>query len=374
MGSQFLFIIACSNHKKSGGLSQYEKQNSILGSLSKQDKKKLLEYRELVFEFIKDGYFNRSGKELKDLPYNSDLVRGIDFGHSEKSSYLPAFQRYDGSLYREIDGSVWEKRNAHLLIISGLYGLLLPEDSIQLYSLHVGDSANISDHWEKELTPFIQAYVARNKIKTIVDATADEAYSNLIKWDELKKSSNIFSVTGEQNIGPALLVSIGEFLAKAGMVLSDSELDRIICQENVFQTRHENIYFQKKDDLLQSPDYLTSLSKTRYSSLEVREAKADYQARSKFHGFEVVFQLKVVEKMAELPKKIRNKIPKVIIQVIKNPGNPGLGYEESVVGKHKIIRCRIDLKHRIHFEPLEKNAKRLIVRDIGGHRLEGIGD
>ena len=133
-------------------------------------------------------------------------------------------------------------------------------------------------------------------------------------------------------------------------------------------------YFQKKDDLLQSPDYLTSLSKTRYSSLEVREAKADYQARSKFHGFEVVFQLKVVEKMAELPKKIRNKIPKVIIQVIKNPGNPGLGYEESVVGKHKIIRCRIDLKHRIHFEPLEKNAKRLIVRDIGGHRLEGIGD
>src|SRR3954463_12956410 len=61
------------------------------------------------------------------------------------ASYLPAFQRYCGKSYTQIDSRTWDHYYAHnqdklcVLIMSGLYGLLEASEWIQEYDIHLTD-------------------------------------------------------------------------------------------------------------------------------------------------------------------------------------------------------------------------------------------
>jgi hypothetical protein len=209
--SSLLYLITCSNHKQKGGSSEYDNSDSLINSLNRTKKQDLMELRKFVFRYIKSGSFSRAGRKLIDLPYNKGLTEGPDFGKNSGGIYLKARERYAGRLYREISEGSWINRKHHVLILSGLYGLLTPEEYIQLYSLHLKDSHIIYEIWENDITSILLNYMKFFSIATVVDLTAENLYRRVINWAKIKQSANVFHAFGDQNVGPSLLESIGSF-------------------------------------------------------------------------------------------------------------------------------------------------------------------
>ena len=86
------------------------------------------------------------------------------------------------------------------------------------------------------------------------------------------------------------------------------------------------------------------------------------------------FTFKSLQEYAELPKEVRAKVPKAILNYIRNPGHPRLKVKKVSKLGPNVYRFRIDPKYRIHLEKKGEKKSSLIIRAIGGHRLEGIGD
>lgn len=115
-------LIACSKGKQRGGTTEYSGSalESVMPSLS---------FAQLL----------SARSELRGL---LDLAPGPDLGCPngvEPVQYLPAYQRYDGTVYRRGGVSTLYPRASHtkLLIVSALYGLLDADDPIRCYELHM---------------------------------------------------------------------------------------------------------------------------------------------------------------------------------------------------------------------------------------------
>jgi len=379
--SKFLVLLSCSNHKKEKGSQFYDVKSSVQNLLKKTKGDDLLQLRELALSYIEDGSFDRDGKLLKEYPYNNDLAHGPDFNGKDKAIYLPVYKRYSGRFYREIEGSNWLSRNRNVVIVSSLYGLLLPEENIQRYSLTVGDSSLISDIWHTELTPFILEIAKKLKVNYIIDGMADPEYIDLFDWNEIKTEFGVVRIKGEQNEGPSLLESIGSFFSEVGFGISDSELEKLIFEKKKYKTKYEEIVFIHEKSTEENEVFKVSESSAEYITLLqvnlpdfseaiLQEAKTEYGIKN----IEIVFSMKVFMKLVNMAKEIIAKVPKAITLYVTDPNHPSL--KTRIIRNHdpKIVRCRIDNKYRIHFNLWDSEHKLLYVRDIGGHRLEGIGD
>jgi len=375
--SKILYLITCSNHKQKGGHGEYYKSSSLINLLDKKTGQDLLEFRELVLAHIKDGSFSRAGKRLVDLPYNSGLVEGPDFGGNKNGKYLQAKKRYIGRLYREISEESWIKRKHHVLILSGLYGVLTPEEYIQLYSLHTKDSQIIFDIWENELTEILIRYIKLFSINIVIDLTAENLYRRLINWYIIKQSARVYHAFGDQNVGSSLLESIGSFLEFKGLMGDESELTNLFRYEDFFKTRYEKLLFLSdisdvrkkglpKEEISEQERKKDDFVPTQNNPLEFKELSVSGKP-------DIVFSFKTLGQFNELPKKVKTKVPKTIVKYIKNPKDPGLGTEKFTKNGETLIRCRIDLKYRIHFDPVDSKESKLIIRAIGPHKLEGVG-
>ena len=62
----------------------------------------------------------------------------------------------------------------HVLILSGLYGLVTPTEPIQLYSCPIEEGLKIQEIWKKHnsLTRILVEYIKINKIKRVFDFTS----------------------------------------------------------------------------------------------------------------------------------------------------------------------------------------------------------
>lgn len=155
--SRVLLLAICSNSKTRVGESpEYHATNGIAQRVPPPIARSLFDGRRRTLALVTSDA-KRYDKSLRDLPYNRDLVPGPDFqltNPARGAAYLPTALRYTGRFYSRLG----EDRHAllarsphHLLIVSGLYGLLTPEEPIQCYSCHVtdhprGKSARRS-HW-----------------------------------------------------------------------------------------------------------------------------------------------------------------------------------------------------------------------------------
>jgi len=373
MSQSIILLVSCSNHKLQGGTEYYDSMNTVRSSLGKEDKSYLLESRKAAIDHIRRGGFTRHGKRIIDLPYNADLRVSEDFGGNEKGLFLPAYKRYTGRLYKEIPDDSWKTRTQDVLILSGLYGLLTPEEPIQRYSLHLADSRIISDIWENGLTILLAEYVRKNNLATIVDCLGENLYRNLIDWKYLKEFAEVFHAFGNQNAGPSVLTAIGYFLSKAGLATNEKDFLSLINNECGYETPYEKLCFLKNREEaaglglpLENENIFRSNERKR---IPLAEKPSEIFELDRRHGISINFSNKALDQWKELPGEVRDKVLRILIQFALKPGHPGVRPEIIKKGSETFFRIRIDRAYRIH---LEKEGKALFIRAIGPHRLEGI--
>ena len=334
----------------------------------------MLESRKAALAHIQRGGFTRYGKRIVDLPYNTGLVEGMDFGGTERALYLPARTRYIGRLYKEIPDDVWASRAQGILIFSVLYGLLLPEEPIQLYSLHLKDSGLISRIWESGITLTLLEYALKNGFDLVVDCLGESLYRDVFDWDYLSSKIKALHAYGDQNAGPPVLPAIGSFLATTGLVSEQERVMEVLLERGKHQTPYENIYFiSRPEDAAQlglpiEEERVSVVNEDK--KVPLRDKPLEIIDLDKRHGVDIRFSYRVLGEWKELPDEVRKKVLRILMQFILDTGNQGARAEKLVKDGVTIYRLRIDRTYRMH---LERRNNILIIRAIGAHRLEGIG-
>ncbi len=249
-----LFVTICSNNKKTGGSAGYDRSRSIAACLDASLGAELLDGRARVLEVIKKGGKTRDGKRIADLSRNRTLVKGPDLGgDSENGRYLPAEQRYRGSFYSQLGSDAHPLLSAgpaSAVILSGLYGVLLPDEPIQDYSCHLNDHPSIRNVWSgSNLATEVLLRLVRNQgIEKIIDFTALHSYRYLLDWCRIRASvpGGVLHLFGEQTRGESLLTPLGALARSLLVERTEQELLRL---ENgqFLKTETERIYCHSGD-------------------------------------------------------------------------------------------------------------------------------
>ena len=168
------------------------------------------------------------GVALPELEYNRRLARGPDFGGGCEARYRPAVERYDGRFFLGLGSDRADALRAsphHLLLLSGLYGVLRPFEPIQLYSCPL--DSRVARLWRENgvLTGVLSAYVVERSIERIIDLTAVDAYRGLIDWEEVSgygvEVLHCFHVMGA---GDYALIPFGQTLRSRLLGMPEGEL------------------------------------------------------------------------------------------------------------------------------------------------------
>jgi len=184
-----LLIIPCSSKKVEGGdlinLQNYFTQNNdenLYNDLVNDRHQRMVQYIDLLNE--QPGYFeNHFGADFHLL--------NLDNGE-----YLPAIDRYSGRFYNQELRNLYNDKNLnsnlHILIISGLYGVISFRDTIINYHLTI-DNPNAIWGAEDNLTlrNTVQKYMHDNKIKeknvfyAVSPSTYEVALKPIPEWTDL---------------------------------------------------------------------------------------------------------------------------------------------------------------------------------------------
>jgi len=140
---------------------------------------------------------NLSKNQIKQLMNISDKLAELNYHRYQDFDNLTTRQAifaYNGDVYDNIDRLSFseEERDflqSHMLIISGLYGLLRPLDQIRAYRLEMSTKLpnlnKLSSFWEKDITNYINQILAIQSNKYLINLSSNE-YSCAINADELK--------------------------------------------------------------------------------------------------------------------------------------------------------------------------------------------
>jgi hypothetical protein len=185
-----LILTLDSFHKVKGGILNYDEKLSIFSTaIDEKNKIFLAGTRKNVFKLLKNGEVHWHECEL-ERGDNDNLVAGKDFrSDAPDARYLPGMERYEGDLFEGIGESerdVLVRTNHHFLILSALYGILMPFEPIQFYSCQFGDRNVCFDLWTKQegITAVLVDYIRKYNISRIFDFTACDitAYHDCINW------------------------------------------------------------------------------------------------------------------------------------------------------------------------------------------------
>lgn len=234
--SSILFIFICSNHKaREGESADYATSYAIRNHIPEESAQKLYEVRKKIMKLIKETDIYRDNKRIAELPLNKHLVHGPDFqfrGLGNVGLYLPASQRYIGRFYQELLPNAREvlgNTKHHILIVSGLYGLVLPLESIQAYSCNVGDDSKIAERWTNRdtLTIILISYIHQHSVSKVIEFMAVKSYKRLISWEMVRHAvkANVMHAFSRQYAGDSLLSSLG---ALANEMLNSWADDRLL--------------------------------------------------------------------------------------------------------------------------------------------------
>ncbi len=235
--SHHIILISCSDGKNRGGEPDYNADHSLTALLPPDVQQPLWQCRRTIAELIMAGQVEdrlRGDGNRRDSRYNIELALGPDIGINPAEteppvvSYLPAYQRYDGRFFAHAGQEAFEQailEDYHVLIVSGLYGLLLPEEPIQAYNCHLDDEiletcsaapevhqtgslmasqtvdpdlsndppSRISEIWQQSRLPdrILQAFIQwhdqahDHAIEHVVDVLSETSYQRLFHWNAL---------------------------------------------------------------------------------------------------------------------------------------------------------------------------------------------
>lgn len=191
-----LLIIGCSDSKNLGGeqynSANYFSNNEIYNSLLRDREKRVKEYSRLIdvepnYFLYKDKqkFIKRNKKPIPKDYFKDCLLQALT---------MPAIQRYNGKFYsdelKELYSEKNQNSNLHILIISGLYGVIEFRDSIIDYHLKITKNP----FWTLQNNTIIQNticnYIKTNKIDNeMVFYSLSQNYVNALKpiekWNNL---------------------------------------------------------------------------------------------------------------------------------------------------------------------------------------------
>ena len=139
-----------------------------------------------------------SSNQLKDLmgisPKLAELnkERFMSFGNQEKKAALFAFagDTYKGLDVEKLNKNDLEWAQQHLRILSGLYGLLRPLDSIEPYRLEMGSKLKgnhgntLYEYWDHKISQTLNEHAQEIGTNVLVNCASNE-YFNVIKTNTL---------------------------------------------------------------------------------------------------------------------------------------------------------------------------------------------
>jgi hypothetical protein len=249
--SRVLVVIIASNTKKQGGGPGYHREQSILAHVPSAAADELMQGRRWALRWIlRSSEATRDGQRLADLPANRSLVAGPEFGgESTQGLYLPAAERFRGRLFLQLGpgaAQLLQTTSHHLLILSGLYGLVLPSEPVQNYQCYIEDHPNLRGFWTEGdlLTNVLLAYVKQQGITHVFDLTPQNSYRFLIAWHRVRtETQQVLHCFGAQSVGPGFLIPLGvvarDLLSKA----TEAQLLSIQPGSSL-ETPYERVYFQ----------------------------------------------------------------------------------------------------------------------------------
>ncbi|MCK1491292.1 peroxide stress protein YaaA [Bradyrhizobium sp. 180] len=225
-----LILIACSHAKRDGG-GPYSGQplRWVPETSIRQD---LLAKRNYIYSVLQDGKlvdnFERGGNRSHQ-PANAKLVHGLDLGGVATSAgeYLPACERYSGRIYGRITNEGWESyfqngSRVKVLIMSGLYGLIEPDEFIQNYDIHLSDThkdygLDVKSQWlelyTKALTSYVRHAWSGGRRVRILNLLCDHHYVDAIRWHSLpREACEVFHFTSSMSSDVALLPPAGTLI------------------------------------------------------------------------------------------------------------------------------------------------------------------
>lgn len=133
-----------------------------------------------------------SKPKLKSLMHISDALavenqarfQQFNADHDQDNS-RPAVELFDGDVYKGMEVDGWNKTThryaqEHLRILSGLYGLLTPQDLIQPYRLEMGTKIgfgrkkNLYEFWRPDITQTLIHDMNQTKNQVLLNLASDE--------------------------------------------------------------------------------------------------------------------------------------------------------------------------------------------------------
>ena len=136
-------------------------------------------------------------KSLMKLSENlkDQTIKDIQFWGSVKSAKTYAVYAYQGTSFKYLEPQKWKLSDAnyaqnHLLILSGLYGVLRPFDLINKYRLEmglkfkIGSSNTLTHFWKDKMTRYFNSF---NKNQFIINLASKE-YSNVLSQISLNST------------------------------------------------------------------------------------------------------------------------------------------------------------------------------------------
>ena len=177
------------------------------------------------------GFSKQKLKTLMKLSenLNTQTINDIQLWDSEKSHKTLAVFAYQGTSFKYLEPQKWKLSDAeyaqnHLLILSGLYGVLRPFDWINKYRLEMGlkfeieSSKSLIQFWKDKITNYLNSFQEDN---LIINLTSKE-YSNVMVNNSInstiidcafyEKSNNSLKVVGTYS--KAARGSMANFIVK----------------------------------------------------------------------------------------------------------------------------------------------------------------
>ena len=137
----------------------------------------------------------KTPQDLQNLMGISEKLATLNYNRyqnmvANNAPHAPAVTSFAGDVYQALNVSDFTDKDfdyaqTHLAILSGLYGLLRPLDSMAPYRLEMGINLNrggvdnLTNFWRAKITGYIQKLLANHKVKILLNLASDE-YGNAI--------------------------------------------------------------------------------------------------------------------------------------------------------------------------------------------------
>lgn len=203
-----LLIIGCSSSKSKGGTFE------CINYFDNNKYQEILDNRVSSFQIYSQiiernpGYFNKKREKIKvELDYFKNCVKS--------PLYKRAIDRYTGKYFTEELRNLYEEKiksnSLHLLILSGLYGVLRYDDSIIDYHLEITKNPLWKKKNDLTIINSIKRYIEENQIpeENVFYSLSKNGYDQALK--PIKLWNNLW-VNGNDNEKNVNLINSSRFL------------------------------------------------------------------------------------------------------------------------------------------------------------------